>query len=155
MAQAFVAADLGHASLGREVAVQNHQAAGFLQRLVQRRNHFLVRRFDGASCFSAQRLAAHRHRVLVKMFALQQTVRQQANSSGAVHIGSDKTPRRLQVGQQRRAFADFLEIVDVQGDAGLARDGEQVQDGVGRASGGGDSRDRVLECGAREDVSGS
>ena len=41
------------------------------------------------------------------------------------------------------------------GHAGLARDGEQVQDRIGRAAGGGDARDRVLECRASEDVSGA
>ena len=30
MGQALVAADLDHAAFGREVAVQDHQAAGFL-----------------------------------------------------------------------------------------------------------------------------
>ncbi len=91
MAQAFVAADLGHASLGREIAVQDHQAAGFLQRLVQRRNHFLARRFDGGSSFGGQSLAAYGGHVPMEMLALQQPVRQQPYAAGAVHVGRDKT----------------------------------------------------------------
>ncbi len=39
--------------------------------------------------------------------------------------------------------------------AGLARDGQQVQDRVGRATGGGDARDRVFKGGASQDVSGT
>ena len=45
MAQAFVTADFRHASFGRKIAVQDDQAASLLQRLVQRRDHFLARRF--------------------------------------------------------------------------------------------------------------
>src|SRR6185369_16868989 len=89
-----------------------------------------------------------------QVFPLQQSLHQQADPSSTVHIGSDETARRLQVGQQRSAFTDLLEIVDVQGDPGLARDGQQVQDRVGRTAGGGDARDRVLECRTSENVSG-
>ena len=153
MAQAFVAADLRDAAFGREIAVQNDQATSLLQGLVQRRDHFLARRFDAPPAFGSQRLAGDRHRTLVEIFAFQQALHQQADATGAVHVSSDKTSRGLQVGKQRRAFTDFLEIVDVQRDASFARDRQQVQDCIGRTAGGGNARDRVVESMARENVS--
>ena len=48
MRKPFMSADFRHASFGREIAFQNHQAAGFFQRTVERRDDFLSRSFDGA-----------------------------------------------------------------------------------------------------------
>jgi hypothetical protein len=45
-----------------------------------------------------------------------------------------------------------VEVVDVEGHARLAGEGEEVEDRVGRAPGGGDGGDRVLERLAGEDV---
>ena len=57
MAEALVAADFGHASLGRQVAVQDYQAAGFLQRPIERSDHFLAGSFPRFSPLRRKRLA--------------------------------------------------------------------------------------------------
>src|SRR5258705_5544150 len=67
VAEAFMAADFGDAALGREVATQNHQTSRLLQRLVQRRNHFLTRRLHGASGLRSYTLSAYRHRAFLWM----------------------------------------------------------------------------------------
>ena len=61
-------------------------------------------------------------------------------------------PPGLQIAQQRRALADAVEVVDRQLDAGLVRDGEQVQHAVRRSAAGRDRGDRVLEALARDDL---
>ena len=67
MAQALVAADLGNTSLGRQIAVQNYQAASFLQRFVQRYDHFLAGCLDRILTFSKHRQTGHGNRRLVDM----------------------------------------------------------------------------------------
>src|ERR1700726_3064341 len=81
-------------------------------------------------------------------------MRQQAYPSGAVHIGGYKTARRFEVRQQWSALADFLEIVNVQWNTGLASDSEQVKNRVGRAPARSHPCNRILERRPRQTVSG-
>ena len=106
-----MAADLGDAALGREVAVQDDQAAGLLQRLVQRARSLPAPEFPALAAFG-DGLAGDGDRVLVQK-RLAAGAGQQANAAGAVHVGGDEASGGLQVGEDRRALADFLEIVDV------------------------------------------
>ena len=59
---------------------------------------------------------------------------------------------RAQIGDDRRALADGVEVVDRERHAGLARHREEMQHAVGRAAGAGGRGDRVLERVARADV---
>ena len=153
MAQAFVPADLGDAAFGREIAAQNHQAASLLQRLVQRRNHFLAGRFDAPSRLRLARVwPVTVIAILVECLPSSRRFTSRRDAAGAVHVSGHKAAGRLQIGQQRRAFADFLEIVDVQRNASFARNRQQVQYRVGRAAGGSHAGDRVFERMARQDV---
>ena len=69
-----------------------------------------------------------------------------ADAAGLVEVGGDEAPAGLQVGEQRGLLGDPLEVVDVELDARLAGDGEQVEDAVGRAPRhGADVGDRVLD----------
>ena len=70
---------------------------------------------------------------------------EQRHAAGLVEVGGDEAAAGLEVGEQRRALGDPLEVVDVELDAGLVGDGEQVQDAVGRAARRADHRDRVLD----------
>ena len=74
-----------------------------------------------------------------------------SGTAGGVQVGGDEAAARLQVGEQRRALGDPVEVVDLQLDAGLAGDREQVQHPVGRAAGGADAGDRVLQRLAGDD----
>ena len=72
-----------------------------------------------------------------------------ADAARLVEVGGDEVPTRLQVGEQRRALGDPLEVVELELDACLAGDGEQVQHAVGRAARRADAGDRVLQRIAR------
>ena len=62
--------------------------------------------------------------VLLSVFvpaAFQQAFGDNRNAPGLIYVGGYESSCRLQVGKQRSAFADFLEIVHNQRDSGLAR----------------------------------
>ena len=69
-----------------------------------------------------------------------------------VQVWGHEPAARLEVTQQRRPFADLVEIVDRELDPHLLGDREQVQDAVGRAAAAGDRGDRVLEALAGDDL---
>ena len=69
-----------------------------------------------------------------------------------VEIGGDEAAAGLDVGDDRRALGDRVEVVDRELDAGLGGNREQMQDAVRRAAGRSDRGDRVLERVARQDA---
>ena len=60
------------------------------------------------------------------MLAVEQSFGNHGNATGCVHIARNVFSSRLQIGQQRSAFADALKIVDLEGQSHLARDGQEV-----------------------------
>ncbi len=57
-----------------------------------------------------------------------------------------------EVADEGRALADAVEVVDGERDVELARDGDEVQDGVGAAARGADGDDGVLDGLAGDDL---
>jgi hypothetical protein len=149
---ALVAGELDHAALGRQVAAQDRDPAGLLDRVLDRADDLLARRLLRLVRVPADRLAGHRRRVLVQQAEVLQPLRQDRGAAGGVQVGGHEPPAGLEVAQRRRRFGDPVEVVDVERDAGFAGHGEQVQDAVGRAAGGGDGEDRVLDRLAGDDV---
>ena len=74
-----------------------------------------------------------------------QALGDQRDAAGGVEVDGDVAAAGLEVAQQRRALGDAVEVVDVELDAGLAGDGQQVQHAVGRAAAASRRGDRVLE----------
>ncbi len=70
---------------------------------------------------------------------------------GAIKVRSNEAAAGLEIGEQRGARADAVEVVDGELDAGFARDGQQVQHGVGRAAARGHAGNGVLQRVAGED----
>jgi hypothetical protein len=142
---ALVPGELDHAALGREVAAQDRQAAGRLDRIASGR----ITSWPGVSTVPrgdlADRLAGHGRRVLVQQAGLLEALSSSATPPAGRGRG-DEAPARLEVAQQRRALADRVEVVDLELDPHLAGECQQVQDAVGRAAAGGDRRDRVLDA---------
>ena len=111
----------------------------------QRPDDLLVRRLRGVARVVGDGPSGDGDRIGVQEAAVEQAPRDQRNAAGAVQIGRDEPAARLEVGEQRHAAADAVEVVDVERHARLVRDRQQVQHRVGRAAGGGDRGDRVLE----------
>ena len=76
---------------------------------------------------------------------LQQPLHDELNPAGLVEVGGHESAARLQVGQQRRALTDPIEVINVELNSQLTGDGEQMQDGIGGAAGRRDGGDGVLE----------
>ena len=137
---------------GRERTLENDEAAGLLQRLVDGQDDVLAGRLLCAFCRLGDGLSGDRDGVAVEFAALKQSFGQQRRAAGAVHVEGDVAAAGPEVADQGGALGDLVEIVDAEFDAGLAGEGEQMQDDVGRAAGRGGAGDAVFEGFAGEDV---
>src|SRR5207247_10449164 len=152
VATALVAGELDDAAVGGEVAAQDGQAAGGLDRIRQRPDDLLAGRLGRRPGDLADRRVVDGRRVLVQHTGLLQALQEDRDAAGVEEVDGVVVAARLEVAEQRRAVRDAVEVVDVELDAGLARHGEEVQHGVGAPAAGGDGRDRVLQRLARDDV---
>ena len=144
--------DLGHRAIGRQVALQDDQAAFSPKRAGQRRDDLLAGGLLDRLALLAEGAPGDGQRVAVDVAAIDQTLRQDGDPSGSVQLDRSKTSTGLEVAQQRSTAADAIDIVDREVDADLARQGEQVKHRVGRATACGDRGDRVVEGAARQDL---
>ena len=98
------------------------------------------------------RAAGDRHAIAVQQTGLQQHLQHLRHAAGPVEVDRDILARRLQVAQHRHLLADALEVVDRPFDFSRRGDRQEVQHRVGRAAGGHDQRDSVLDGVVRDDV---
>ncbi len=152
MIGALVAEDLDDRAIRSDVALEDDEAAGFLDRIVDRDDHFLTGRLDRVGGFGLEGDAAGGHQIAAQLAAFDHPLGDQRGSAGFVEIGGSEASTRHHVADQRRAARDFVEVVDRQLDARFVGKREQVQDRIGRATAGGHSGDRVFECIAGQDV---
>ena len=145
LAHALGAGDLDDGALGGEVAVQDREPALRLDRVGDGTDDVLAGCLVGRVGLLADRPAGDRDLVAVQQPGLGEAAEDQRHAAGAVEVGGDVAAAGLQVGEQRRLPGDPLEVGHLERDPGLAGDGEQVEDAVGRAAGGADAGDRVLE----------
>ena len=100
---ALVAGELDHAALGGEVAAQDREAAGGLDR---RRRAGRTTRWPGVSCASrgvlADRAAGDGLGVVVEHAQLLQALGDDGDPAGLVQVGGDVAPAGLEVAEHRR-----------------------------------------------------
>jgi len=147
-----VACDLHHGAVRCQVAAQDLQAALLFERALRRRDHLLSGRFHRACDLVAQRVSARRERVAVHQAGFEHALRNELNAAGFVDVERDVLAAGAQVGDDRRALGDALEVLEGERHADRARHRNQVQHGVGRAAEDGDQHHRILERRARHDV---
>ena len=147
-------ADLCDTTFRRKISLENHETASRLQGLLKRNNHFLSRGLDRALALDANRLPCDGLRRRVQIFPIDQSLRQQSNASCAMHVRSHEASRGLEIGEQRSASADRLEILNVQLNSRFARNRQQVQNRIGRSARRRNGRDRIFESVARENIAG-
>src|SRR5206468_1332588 len=119
-----VAGELGHATIGREVALEDSQATMASERVGERTDHLLTRRFARGAGGLADRLAADGHLLLVEQPRLEQSLGHDGHAARFVHLGRRIAAPRLHVGQEWRPARDPVELVDVELDTGFLGDGE-------------------------------
>ena len=88
----------------------------------------------------------------IDILAFEQALRDHADAAGLIDVRGHVLAARLDIHEDGRARQDRFEIVDGEGELGLARHGEEMQHGVGGAGGTSDARDGIVEGGAGADV---
>src|SRR2546422_11354085 len=102
--------DLGHRAIGRQVALQDDQAAFSPKRAGQRRDDLLAGGLLDRLALLAEGAPGDGQRVAVDVAAIDQTLRQDGDPSGSVQLDRSKTSTGLEVAQQRSTAADAIDI---------------------------------------------
>src|SRR5271168_3032382 len=109
MLEALVARDLYHAALRREIASQDDEAAGRLDRIADGADDLLSPRLRSVQRFLSQRLPGYVQATAVDQPGIDQAPGQQSAAARRVIIGGDILPARLQIAEQRSLIADPIE----------------------------------------------
>ena len=91
----------------------------------------------------------------VEEAAVEEALGEDARAAGVLVVLGDVLAAGGEVADEGRALGDGVEVVDGERDVELAGDGDEVEDGVGAASGRADGGDGVLEGLAGEDLAGA
>src|ERR671921_1409577 len=150
--QTGVAGDLDHTAFRREVALENHESARGPEGLLDRDDHILPRCLLGILDLLGECVARGRKLGSVYEVGVEQPFAQKLAPTRAVDVYRGVAAAGLQVGDDRGAAAHAVEVVDIEGNPDLAGYGEQVEDEVGRATGGRPGGDAVLEGLAGQDA---
>ena len=152
--QALVSRQLHHAALGREIAAQDGEAPGGLERRLDGHHHLLPGRLRDVVGDLLQGATVHGGRGAVDLPLLQQLAHHQAGAARVVEVHRHVLATGLDVGDDGRALRDGVELIDGEGNAELTRDGHEVHHGVGGATRGGDRCHGVVDGTPVDDVGG-
>ncbi len=122
--------------------------------LIERADNLLAGRFYSSRSFFGERSAGAGHGGSIHEIAFHQALGDDGDAAGLIDIDRDVLAAGFEIDKQRSAVADGVEVVDVEGHAGFAGHGEQVEHGVGGAAGSGDSGDGIFKGLAGDDVAG-
>src|SRR5207249_12146490 len=114
-------------------------------RLLQGSDDFLSWRLHGDGGFLGQSSSGRGQLVAVQLGSLEQPFGDELNSPGAIEISSHKAAAWLEIGQNRSSATDNIKIIDGQGHADFSGYGQQMQDGIGRPAGGGNTGNSIFE----------
>mmetsp|Transcript_31242 Transcript_31242/g.82783 ORF Transcript_31242/g.82783 Transcript_31242/m.82783 type:complete len:535 (-) Transcript_31242:39-1643(-) len=152
-AHPLLAGNLADRALRRKVALEDGDVTCGLDGGLERVDDVLPRHEAGQlGQILGNRLARDRHAVAVQVAVLQHVLEHRGRASNGVEVLHDVLAARLEVGDEGRRRREPLEVVERQVDAGGARHGDQVDRGVGRATGDHHKAHGVLEGLHRHDV---
>src|SRR5262249_3333753 len=127
------------ATFRREIAFQNDQTTRGFERIFLRAHHLLSGRFSCGRSFFCQSSSGDGYGVSVEKFRIEHTFGDKRGTSCGVEVRGEKTAAGFEVGDDRNARADAVEVIDGKRDLCFVGDGQKVQDRVGRAAGSGDA----------------
>ena len=151
--EALVAGDLDDAALRCEVAVEDDEAAGGFEGLVPGVDHGLAGGFGGGAGLLVNGAAGDGGGV-VELAAFEEAMGEDAGSTGLLVVLGGVGSAGGEVADEGRALGDAIEVGHFQGDVELAGDGDEVENGVGGATGSADGGDGVFDGFAGEDLAG-
>ncbi len=146
-----MADELHDRAFARKIASQHGEPAALLQRPVDGDDDLLPRRLLRGSGDLCERAAVDVHCGPVDEPGPDELPRDETDATGAMEVGGDEASTRLEIGDDRRARRDLVEVFELERQVELARDREEVENGVRRAAGGGDRSDRILDRRPRQD----
>ena len=91
-------------------------------------------------------------RAVVERPALDEALGEEARAAGVLVVLGGVLAAGGEVADEGGVLGDAVEVVHGEGDVELVRDGDEVEDGVGAAAGGGDGGDGVLDGLAGDDL---
>ena len=154
-AEAFPARDFGDGALRGQVAVKDDQMAVLLDRIGEGADDFLQRRIGRhGGQILRQGFAGDGQAAAVQQTGVQQGLHHRLDAADGDQFGHEIFSARLEVGEDGDTPADGGEIIQGEFDAGAPGDGQQVEDGVGRAAQGNDDGDGVFKGAAGHNVRG-
>ena len=106
-----MAGQLDHTPFRGQVAVQDLDPPGWLQRLAQRPDHLLTGRLLGRGRDLLQRPAIDVTDLGMDQAGLEEPPGEQPEPAGAVQVGGHITAAWLEVGIDRRAGGDLVEVL--------------------------------------------
>lgn len=152
---AFLAGDLADGAAWGQGAAEDLDVASFLDRVGQGPDDLLVGGEVGEVLeVLGEGLTCDGHAGAVDDAFLEQELEQGRGAADVVQVGHDVLARWLKVGEEGGAVRNLLEVFDVELDANRVGDGDQVEDGVGRATGDVDYNHGVFKGLAGQDVRG-
>ena len=152
---ALLAADFCYGTLRRQVTLEDHKVAVLFDRIL-----------DGANNLLALRIWFKWSQVLLECFpsdsqaiAMEQALGEEGfhewhDAADGYQLGHEKTPAGLQVCKHWHALTNAGEILEGEFDFGRVSNGEEVKNGVRRASQGNDHRDGIFEGFLGNDIRG-
>ena len=154
-ATAFLAADFADGSAWGEISVEDGEVAVFLDGVGEWADDILTFwvGFDLGEIFR-EGFAGDGHDLAVEEAGFEEHLHEGESAADADEFPHNVFSGGFEVGEDGRAGADLLEVVDGEFDAGLVGHGWEVEDGVGAAAECGDDGDGVEEGFAAEDVGG-
>jgi hypothetical protein len=110
--QALVTGELHHATLWREIAPQDRQTTGHLQRTLDGHDHVLALFFDRRPGDLLDGSPVHGLRRPVDVAATKELARHERRPSRGVKVGSNITTAGFEVGDYRRLLGDAIELLE-------------------------------------------
>ncbi len=150
--EVFQACHFHNGAFGGEIAFQRHYAAGGAERGLGGVNHILPGGHFDVFQILGHRLAGDSEAVAMQVAAIKQRLQHHRHATNAIEIERDIFPAGFEVGDVGRFGEDFADIMQVEIDARLMRDGRQMQRAVGGTTGGGDNHRSVLQRFAGDDI---
>jgi hypothetical protein len=149
----LLAGDLADGALGGEAAAEDLDVAGGLDGVGDGADDVLVGGEVGDEfCVLLEGLAGDGHAGAVEHALLEQVLDQAGGAADVVEVLEDVLAGRLEVGEERCAVGNGLEVVDGESDADRVGNGDQVEDGVGAATSDVHEDHGVLKSLASDDV---
>ena len=144
--------NLHHAAFGRQITLENDEAAIGFDGILEGADHLLSWGLLGQRSFFGESLAADGECRSIRMTSVDEALGQKPRTAGSLIIRSDIFARRGKRANVRRALADDVEIVNGQRNIHLACDCNQVKNGIGRTAAGSHAGDGVLNRLAGDDL---